>query len=108
VRQHGLGHEERARQVERITLCQVLVGHLQHGLVDRDPRVVDQDVEPAVLFDHLGDRAPAVIRRADVALVGAAVQALVREPADERDSVVQTGTSHGCFDWTAGDGHLLS
>ena len=45
-----------------ITFMPVVVGHLGHGPVDRDPGVVDQDVEPAVLVDDLGQHAAAVVR----------------------------------------------
>jgi hypothetical protein len=37
--------------------------------VHRGPGVVDQNVQPALLVDHLGDAAPAVIGRADVPAV---------------------------------------
>ncbi len=65
----GLGHEEGAGQVDRDDLLPVLVGHLGHGPVDRDAGVVDQDVDPAVLVDHLVQDPAAVVRAADVALV---------------------------------------
>src|SRR5579871_2665369 len=65
----GLGHEEGAGQVDRDHPLPVLVGHLRHGLVDRDACVVDQDVQTAVPFDDLGHHAAAVTGRADVALV---------------------------------------
>jgi hypothetical protein len=38
-------------------------------LVDGDARVVDEDVQPAVLLDHLLDDALAVLQRTDVALM---------------------------------------
>src|SRR4051812_4238778 len=44
----------------------VLVGELEHCAVDRDARVVDEDVQAAVLFEDLVDRPPAIPRRADV------------------------------------------
>ena len=88
VRQHRLGHEERAREVDRDHLVPVLVGHLQHGLVDRDPGVVDEHVEAAVALDHLVDRAAAVLGRADVALVDAALDAVVLELGQELAGVL--------------------
>jgi hypothetical protein len=69
VVKHRLGHEERAGEVDGDDLVPVLVGHLEDRLVRGDPRVVDEDVQPAVVLDDLADRAPAVLRRADVALV---------------------------------------
>ena len=84
VRQHRLAHEERAGQVDRQHLVPVLVGHLQHGLVDRDPGVVDEDVEAPVLLDDLVDGAPAVLRRADVALVERGGQPVLGQRVDER------------------------
>src|ERR1019366_5662345 len=53
----------------------ILFGHLQHRLVDRDPGVVDEDVELSVCLDHLTDGAPAVLGRADIALVDTRVNA---------------------------------
>jgi hypothetical protein len=52
-----------------MTFCPVLVGHLGHGPVDRDAGVVHQDVDPALLVDHLVQHPAAVIGIADVALV---------------------------------------
>ena len=69
VRDRRLGHVEGARQVHLQHLVPVGRGHLRDRLVDRDARVVDEDVEPAVLLDHLLDYALAVLRVADVALV---------------------------------------
>jgi hypothetical protein len=79
VRQHRLRHKERARQVDRDHLVPILVGHLQHGLVNRDAGVVDQDIEAAVLLDHVRHGAPAILGRADVALVDARLGAPARE-----------------------------
>ena len=45
----------------------VVLGHCGYGLVDGDPRIVDQDVEPTMSVDDLGEAAPAVLGRADVA-----------------------------------------
>ena len=64
-----LGHVEGAREVHLQHLVPVGRRHLRNGLVDRDARVVDEDVEPAVLLDHLLDDALAVLRVADVALM---------------------------------------
>src|SRR5580658_6139633 len=69
VLERGLGHEERARQVDRDHLLPVFVGHLGHRPVDRDPGVVDQDVQPAMLIDDLAQHAPAITGRADVPVV---------------------------------------
>ena len=49
----------------------VVGGHPAHGAVDGDAGVVDEDVDPAVLLEHLGDHALAVGDGADVALVDA-------------------------------------
>src|SRR6516165_4908786 len=65
----GLGHEKGPGQVDRDHPLPVLVAHLRHGLVDRDTRVVDQDVQAAVPLEDLGDYPAAVVGRADVALV---------------------------------------
>ena len=69
VLDRGLGHEEGAGQVDRDDLLPVLVGHLGHGPVDGDAGVVHQDVDPALLVDHLEQHPTAVIGIADVALV---------------------------------------
>ena len=58
------------------TLNQSVVGHLEHGLVDGDAGIVDEDVEPPVLGDDLVDGAPAIIRLAHIALVDADVGAI--------------------------------
>ena len=84
MRQHRLAHEEGAGEVDRKHLVPVLIGHLQHRLVDRDPGVVDQDVHPPVLLYDRGHGATAILRRADVALVDAAFQTFIFERADER------------------------
>jgi hypothetical protein len=47
----------------------VLHAHLADGAVDGDAGVVDQDVQPAVLLEHLLDDPFAVGGDADVALV---------------------------------------
>ncbi len=67
--QGRLGQVERPGQVDVDDLAPVLVAHLEHRPVGGDAGVVDQDVEPAVLLDHLGDAATAVLGRADVAPV---------------------------------------
>ena len=54
--QRRLGHEEGAGEVDGQDLVPVLVGHLEDRLVDRDAGVVDEDVEAAVLVDHLAAR----------------------------------------------------
>ena len=71
VPQRRLGQVEGAGEVDVDDLAPVVVGHLEHGPVGGDARVVDQDVEPAVLVDDLLDRPPAVVGIADVALVDA-------------------------------------
>src|SRR5918998_6497357 len=53
VLERGLRQVEGAGQVDVDDPSPVVVGHLQHGAVDGDAGVVDQDVEPAVLLDHL-------------------------------------------------------
>jgi hypothetical protein len=47
----------------------VVLGHLGHGPVDSDAGIVHQDVDPAMLVDHLMHHPPAVIRLTDVSLV---------------------------------------
>ena len=71
VLQDRPGQVERAGQVDVQHLVPVFGGHLAHRLVDGDTGVVDQDVELAVLVEHLPDDALAVLVRADVALVHA-------------------------------------
>ena len=53
VLQRGLRHLEGAGQVDCDDLAPVLSGHDKRQLVDGDSGVVDQDVQPAVLGDHL-------------------------------------------------------
>ena len=69
VPQRGLGQVEGPGQVDVDHPAPVVVGHLEHGPVDGDAGVVDQDVQPAVLLDHLGDGAAAVVGGGDVAAV---------------------------------------
>ncbi len=69
VLDRGLGHVKGSGQVDRDDLLPVIVGHLGHGPVNGDPGVVHQDVDPAVLADHLMQHASAVIGAADVALM---------------------------------------
>ena len=69
VFQRSLGHEESTRKIDGEHLLPVLVGHLGHGPVDRDPGVVYRDVESAVLVDHLAHDAPAIISVADIPMV---------------------------------------
>src|SRR6185295_9914309 len=71
VPQGGLRQEEGPGEVDVEHLEPVLIGELEHRLVDGDARVVDEDVEPPVGRDHLVDGAPAVRRLAHVALVDA-------------------------------------
>src|ERR1035438_1416483 len=66
VLQRSFGHEECAGKIDREHLLPALVGHLGHGPVDGDARVVDHDVEPAVLVDHLAHDTPAIISVADI------------------------------------------
>jgi hypothetical protein len=69
VLQRGAGHEEGAREVDGQDLVPVLVGHLEDRLVGRDAGVVDEDVQAPVVIDDLLHGAPAVLGRADVALM---------------------------------------
>src|SRR5438132_5195527 len=71
-----------AGQVDRQHLVPVLVGHLQNGAVDRDAGVIDEDVQAAVAVDDLAHRAPAVLGRADVALVDSGRHAMDREAGE--------------------------
>jgi hypothetical protein len=83
VRQRGLGKVEDAGEVDRQHLVPAVVGHLGDRAVGRDARVVDENVEPPVLLDDLGDRAPAVIARGDVTLVQRHLDALADVPGAE-------------------------
>jgi hypothetical protein len=69
VRQRGLGQEECPGQVDCQDFVPFVVGHLGHGLVDRDAGIVDQDVQAAMEIDDLLDRASTVIRAPDIALM---------------------------------------
>ena len=82
------------------TLYQSSSRHLQHGLVDRDAGVVDEDVEPAVLLDHLAHGSAAVIGRADVALVNAGVQPVLAELVANACGVLLVSAVAG-GDWRA-------
>src|SRR6185436_12700876 len=75
VGEGGLGHKKRAGQVDRQHRVPVLVGHRRHSPVDGNAGVVDQDVDPAVLVDDLGEGAPAVRSGRYVALVQAGAYA---------------------------------
>src|ERR1019366_380996 len=79
VRQHRLGHEERAREVDRDHLVPILVGHLQDRLVDRDPGIVDQDVEPPMRVNHFLDGAATVLARTDITLVDTRVDVMAAQ-----------------------------
>src|SRR5262247_3424969 len=70
-RSAALGEEEGAGEIHVEHFEPIVVGHLEHGLVAGDPRVVDEDVEPPVRRDDLLDGAAAVRRFADVPLVDA-------------------------------------
>src|SRR6202048_4792746 len=69
MRQRGLGKKERPGQVDCEDLVPVVVGHLGHRLVERDARVVDQDVQAAVEVDDLADGSSTVTAARDVALM---------------------------------------
>jgi hypothetical protein len=58
-----------AQEVHGEHVVPVVLRHGGDGLVDRDARVVDQNVETPVGVDDLGDRATAVAGGADVAAV---------------------------------------
>src|ERR1035437_7905824 len=83
VRQHRLRHEERAREVDRDHLVPILVGHLQDRLVDRDPSVVDQDVEPPMRVNHFLDGAATVLGRTDITLMDARVNVMAAQQIQE-------------------------
>jgi len=69
VRERGLGKVEDAGEVDGQDFHPGLVGHLGDRAVDRDARVVDENVEVPVLLDDLGDRPPTVVAGGDVAPV---------------------------------------
>ena len=62
VLQCRLGHVERPGEVHREHRVPVLDRHLHGHLVDGDAGVVDEDVEAAVLVEHLLDDPAAVLR----------------------------------------------
>src|SRR5215211_8586726 len=69
VLEHGPAEVEGAGQVDVDDPVPVLHAHLADRLVDGDAGVVDQDVELALLVQHLGDHPLAVGGHADVALM---------------------------------------
>jgi hypothetical protein len=71
VLERRLGHVKSARRIDAQDLVPVVDGHAQDRPVHGDAGVVDEDVEPAVLLDHLADDAKAVVRIAHVAPVNA-------------------------------------
>jgi len=44
-------------------------GHLADGVIAGNAGVIDEVIDPSVLFDYSGDDAPAVVEQADVALI---------------------------------------
>src|SRR5215213_2646855 len=52
----SLGHQERTLEVHAHDQVPVLLGHLEEQVVASDPRVVDEDVDPAQLSDDPLDR----------------------------------------------------
>jgi hypothetical protein len=76
--------EEGSREVDGEHRSPVVVGHLRHRAVDRDAGVVDEDVEAAVLLDHFGDGAPAIVRVPHVARVRAGRHAELGQLGQER------------------------
>src|ERR1019366_9315636 len=83
VRQHRLGHEERAREVDRDHLVPILVGHLQARLVDRDPCIVNEDVEPPMRVNHFLDGATTVLGRTDITLMDTRVNVMAAQQIQE-------------------------
>jgi hypothetical protein len=81
VLEGGLGHEERAGEVDGEDLVPVLVFELEGELVGGDAGVVDEDVEAAVAVDDLLDGLSAIVGGGDVALVDRAGGALGLEVA---------------------------
>src|SRR5664280_2789615 len=69
VFQRRLSHVERAGQVHGNDLVPLLHRHLHRHLVHGDTGIVDQDVDPPVLVEHLLDHPAAVVWVGHVALV---------------------------------------
>src|SRR5450759_3767526 len=90
VLQRRLSHVERTRQVHRKNRVPVLYRHLHGHLVHRDTRVVDQDVDPAVLLEHLLDHPAAVFGVGDVALVDGCAPGTVEVPRELLDELIRT------------------
>jgi len=84
VPERGLGHVERAGQVDGEDLVPVSRGQVQGELVDRDAGVVDEDVEPTVLIDHFPHHPPAVLGLGDIPLVN-------REPHRSTETALEIG-----------------
>jgi hypothetical protein len=83
VLERRLRHVEGARQIDAQDLVPVVDRHAQNRPVHGDAGVVDEDVEPSVLLDHLADDASAVVRIADVAPVNARAGAAVPDRVAE-------------------------
>src|SRR5262249_48657611 len=69
VVEHRLHHVEAAREVHSEHGVPVIDRHLPDGLVDVDAGVVDQEVDPTLLVQHLFDDAAAGFGRRDIALM---------------------------------------
>jgi hypothetical protein len=73
--------EEDAVEVDREHTAPVGVGELLEGVVRVDPRVVDEDVDPSVGGEDLGDGGADGVLVRDVDLVRGRVGASLREPS---------------------------
>jgi hypothetical protein len=66
VRERELGHQERALEARVHLGIPLVLGATERVVLDVDPGVVEQHVEPPERIDGLPDRALAVVRPADV------------------------------------------
>jgi hypothetical protein len=76
-----VGTQEDAVEVDREHAAPVGIRELLEGVVRVDPRVVDEDVDPAVGGEDVGDRGAHGLLVRDVDLVRGRSRAALREPA---------------------------
>src|SRR3984893_5261991 len=101
-----LDHVEGAGEIDPEDGVPILHSHLAHRLVHGHAGVVDEQVNPASLPEHIAGDANAVLWMADVALVGGDGEALLRRLALEAvrcfPAAVVTGGDARAFLWQRG------